>query len=83
MIYIYEVKIKVDSNDIYSSLTPSEKEKFEEIVITDVQRDGNDIFISAVAIEKKNYDEKKYEKLLEKELYLEEYSAFSSGSPLR
>lgn len=80
---MYEIKIKVDSDDIYHRLTPSEQEKFEEIVITDVQRNGNDVIITAIAIEKKNYDEKKYTKLLEKELYLEEYNMFSSGTPLR
>lgn len=80
---MYGVKIKVDADDIYNRLTPSEKEKFEEIVITDVQRDGNDVIISAIAIEKKNYDEKRYKKLLEKEMYLEEICTYSSGTPLR
>lgn len=80
---MYEVKIKVDSDDIYRRLTPSEQEKFEEIVITDVQRNRNDVIITAIAIEKKNYNEKKYAKLLEKELYLEEAYVYSDNTPLR
>lgn len=38
---MYEVKIKVDADDIYKRLTASEKERFEEVVITDVFREGN------------------------------------------
>ena len=80
---MYEVKVKVNTDDIYRNLTPSEREKFDEIVITDVQRNGNEIIITAIAIEKKSYDENKYQKLLEKEHYLEEVYALYDETPLR
>ena len=80
---MYEVKVKVNTDDIYRNLTPSEREKFDEIVITDVQKNGNEIIITAIAIEKKDFDEKKYQKLLEKEHYLEEAYALYDETPLR
>lgn len=80
---MYEVKVKVNADDIYRHLTPSEREKFDEIIITNVQRNGNEIIITAIAIEKKSYDENKYQKLLEKENYLEEAYALYDKTPLR
>lgn len=80
---MYGVKIKVDADDIYKRLTPSEKERFEEVIITDIDRISNEIFITAIAIEKKNYNEKKYKKLLEKENYLGEAYALMNNTPLR
>ena len=80
---MYEVKVKITANDIHRRLTPSEREKFEETVITDVQRNGDEVIITAIAIEKKSYDENKYQKLLEKEHYLEEAYALYDKTPLR
>lgn len=80
---MYEIKVKVEADDIYKRLTPSEKEKFGEVVITDIDRNNNEVFITAIAIEKKDYDEKKYQKLLEKENYLEEAYALEDNTPLR
>jgi hypothetical protein len=48
----------VDADDIYNRLTASEKERFEDVVITDINRNGNEILITGIAIEKKRYDEK-------------------------
>lgn len=81
---LYEVKIKVDADDIYKRLTPSERERFGEVIITDVDRISNEIFITAIAIEKKDYDEKKYYKLLNREFYLKDaYHLYSAETPLR
>lgn len=80
---MYGVTIGINSDDIYKQLTPSEKERFEDIIITEVNRLGNEITIKAVAIEKKDYDENKYQKLLEKENYLGEAYALEDNTPLR
>lgn len=80
---MYEIKIKVDADDIYNRLTASEKERFEDVVITDINRNGNEILITGIAIEKKRYDEEKYKRLLEKEHYLEEGYALLDETPLR
>lgn len=79
---MYEVKIRVNADDIYKRLTPSDKERFEEVVITDVHRDGNEVIITGIAIEKRNYDEKKYYKLLNKEFYLGDSNMSSKETPL-
>lgn len=55
---MYKIKIKVDADDIYNRLTASEKERFDDVVITDINRNGNEILITGIAIEKKRYDEK-------------------------
>lgn len=80
---MYEVKIKVDADDIHRRLTASEKERFEEVVITNVFREGNEIIITGIGIEKRDYDEKKYYKLLNKEIYSGSSFLYSNETPLR
>lgn len=81
---MYGLTIGINSDDIYKQLTPSEKERFEDVVITEVKRTGNEITIEAIVIEKKNYDEEKYKKLLDEETtYLEEDYMPSNGTPPR
>lgn len=79
---MYEVKIKVDADDIYKRLAPSDKKRFEEVVITDVHRYGNEVIITGIAIEKRDYDEKRYYKLLNKEFYLGDSNMCSEETPL-
>lgn len=63
----YGVKVEIKAKDIYDRLTPAEKERFEEIVISGVDKTENEVIITAIAIEKHNYDENKYKELVKKE----------------
>lgn len=50
---MYEVKIRMDADDIYNKLSISEREKFDKVVITDVKKDNNEIIITGIVTEKK------------------------------
>lgn len=63
----YGVKVGIKARDIYDRLTPAEKERFEELVISSVDNTNDEVVITAIAIEKNNYDENKYEELAKKE----------------
>lgn len=56
----YEVKIKIDGNDMYKRLTPAEKEKFNEVAISKVERYGNEVIITGIAIENEKCDNNIY-----------------------
>ena len=48
----YGVKVGIKAKDIYDRLTPAEKERFEEIIISDVDKTEDEVIITAIAIEK-------------------------------
>lgn len=64
---VYGVKVGIKAKDIYDRLTPAEKERFREIIISDVDKTADEVIITAIAIEKHNYDENKYKELAKKE----------------
>ena len=80
---MHEVKIKITAEDIYSRLIPSEKERFQKVVITDVHKNGNEVIITGITIEKRDYDEKNYFKLLNEEFNLGMSHLRSSETPVR
>lgn len=47
----YGVKVGIKAKDIYDRLTPAEKERFEEIIISDVDKTEDEVIITAIAIE--------------------------------
>lgn len=47
----YGVKVGIKAKDIYDRLTPAEKERFEEIVISGVDKTEDEVIITAIAIE--------------------------------
>lgn len=65
----YRTKIHLDNEGIYNCLEDSDKEKFEEAIISNVERvnDGDEVVISVTLIEKKNYDVDKFLKLCKEE----------------
>lgn len=63
----YGVKVGIKAKDIYDRLTLAEKERFEEVIISDVNKTEDEVIITAIAIEKHNYDENKYKELVKKE----------------
>ena len=79
----YGVKVEIKAKDIYDRLTPAEKERFEEIVISGVDKTENEVIITAIAIEKHNYDENKYMKLAEKESWTIQNIGKMSSCPKR
>lgn len=52
---MYEVKIRMDADDIYNKLSISERKKFDKVVITDVKKDNNEIIITGIVTEKESY----------------------------
>ena len=65
----YRMEIHLDNEGVYNSLDDSDKERFEEAIISNVERinDGDEVVISVTLIERKNYDVDKYLKLCEEE----------------
>lgn len=65
----YRMKIHLDNEGVYNCLDDSDKERFEEAIISNVERgnDGDEVIISVTLIERKNYDVDKFLKLREKE----------------
>lgn len=65
----YRMEIHLDNEGVYNCLNDSDKEKFEEAIISNVERvnDGDEVVIFVTLIEKKNYDVDKFLKLCEEE----------------
>lgn len=65
----YRTKVYLDNEGIYNCLKDSDKEKFEEAIISNVERvnDGDEVVISVTLIERKNYDVDKFLKLCKEE----------------
>lgn len=65
----YRMEIHLDNEGVYNCLDDSDKERFEEAIISNVERinDGDEVVISVTLIERKNYDVDKYLKLCEEE----------------
>ena len=65
----YRMEIHLDNEGVYNCLDDSDKERFEEAIISNVERvnDGDEVVISVTLIEKKNYDADKFLKLCEEE----------------
>ena len=66
---VYRMEIHLDNEGVYNCLDDSDKERFEEAIISNVERinDGDEVVISVTLIERKNYDVDKYLKLCEEE----------------
>lgn len=79
----YGVKVGIKAKDIYDILTPAEKERFEEIIISDVDKTEDEVVITVIAIEKHNYDENKYKELAEKESWAMQNIGKMSNCPKR
>lgn len=79
----YGVKVGIKAKDIYDRLTPAEKERFEEIVISGVDKTEDEVIITAIAIEKHNYDKNKYKELAEKESWVMQNIGKMSSCPKR
>ena len=79
----YGVKVGIKAKDIYNRLTLAEKERFEEVVISDVNKIEDEVIITAIAIEKHNYDENKYKELAEKESWAMQNIGKMSSCPKR
>lgn len=79
----YGVKVGIKAKDIYNRLTLAEKERFEEVVISDVNKIEDEVIITAIAIEKHNYDENKYKELVKKESYAMQNIGKMSSCPKR
>lgn len=58
--YIYEVKMKINGKDIYERLTPAEKEKFGNVVISNVEKCDDTVIITGIAVENKDLNVSKY-----------------------
>lgn len=65
----YRMKIHLDNEGVYNCLDDFGKERFEEAIISNVERvnDGDEVVISVTLIERKNYDVDKFLKLCEEE----------------
>ena len=65
----YRMEIHLDNEGVYNCLDDSDKERFEEAIISNVERvnDGDEVVIFVTLIEKKNYDVDKFLKLCEEE----------------
>ena len=63
------MEIHLDNEGVYNCLDDSDKERFEEAIISNVERvnDGDEVVISVTLIERKNYDADKFLKLCEEE----------------
>lgn len=66
---VYRMEIHLDNEGVYNCLDDSDKERFEEAIISNVEmvNDGDEVVISVTLIERKNYDVDKYLKLCEEE----------------
>lgn len=47
----YGVKVGIKAKDIYDRLTLAEKERFEEVIISDVNKTEDEVIITTIAIE--------------------------------
>lgn len=66
----YMVEFGINEKEIYNKLTPAEKCRFKELVISDVKKNGDTVSIKAVAIENEYYNDDEYNRLLdEKKMY--------------
>lgn len=65
----YRMEIHLDNEGVYNCLDDSDKERFEEAIISNVERvnDGDEVVIFVTLIERKNYDVDKFLKLCEEE----------------
>lgn len=65
----YRMEIHLDNEGVYNCLDDSDKERFEEAIISNIERvnDGDEVVISVTLIERKNYDVDKFLKLCEEE----------------
>lgn len=67
--YIYEVKMKISGKDIYERLTPAEKERFSDVVISNVEKCDDTVIITGIAVENKD-------------LNVSEYGMYENGEPV-
>ena len=65
----YRMEIHLDNEGVYNCLDDSDKERFEEAIISNVERvnDGDEVVIFVTLIERKHYDVDKFLKLCEEE----------------
>lgn len=61
----YMVEFGINEKEIYNKLTPAEKCRFKELVISDVEKIGDTVSIKAVAIENEYYNNNEYNRLLD------------------
>ena len=61
----YMVEFGINEKGIYNKLTPAEKCRFKELVISDVEKIGDTVSIKAVAIENEYYNNNEYNRLLD------------------
>lgn len=61
----YMVEFGINEKEIYNKLTPAEKCRFKELVISDVEKFGDTVSIKAVAIENEYYNNNEYNRLLD------------------
>lgn len=52
--------MKIDGKDIYERLTPAEKERFSDVVISNVEQCDDTVIITGIAIENKDLDASEY-----------------------
>ena len=59
----YMVEFGINEKKLYNELTPAEKCRFKELVISDVKKIGDTVSIKAVAIENEYYNDNEYNRL--------------------
>ena len=63
----YMVEFGINERKLYNELTPAEKCRFKELVISDVKKIGDTVSIKAVAIENEYYNDNEYNRLLDED----------------
>ena len=80
----YMVEFDINEKEIYNKLTPAEKCRFKELVISDVKKIGDTVSIKAVAIENEYYSNNEYNRLLnERKMYPIDSNGLVDGHEIR
>lgn len=80
----YMVEFYINEKEIYNKLTPAEKCRFKELVISDVKKIGDTVSIKAVAIENEYYSNNEYNRLLnERKMYPIDSNGLVDGYEIR